>query len=107
MEWQVVLLGSVVGVVGALPSAYLLEQALRKERSVSVAKGLVSIMFSFAMLSGAIFAVWLVARTHVLVFGVCVVTSFLLVWVVEAIRACYDARRGVCQEERKSGESSR
>ena len=101
------LLGSVVGVVGALPSAYLLEQALRKERSVSVAKGLVSIIFSFAMLSGAIFAAWLVARTHVLVFGVSVVTSFLLVWVFEAVRACNDARRGVRQKERKSGESSR
>lgn len=92
MEWQIVVLGSVLGIVGALPSAYLLEGALRKDRAVSVAKGLVSIMLSFVMLSGAIFAVWLVAREHVLVFGVSVVASFLLVWAVEAWRAWRGAK---------------
>ena len=92
MEWQIVVLGSVLGILGALPSAYLLERALRKDRAVSVAKGLASIMLSFAMLSGAIFAVWLAAREHVFVFGVSVVASFLLVWAVEAWRAWRDVK---------------
>ena len=92
MEWQIIVLGSALGIVGALPSAYLLERALRRDRAVSVAKGLVSIMVSFAMLSIAIFAAWLAASEHVLAFGVSVVASFLLVWVVEAWRAWRDVK---------------
>ena len=92
MEWQIVAMGSVLGIVGALPSAYLLERALRRDRAVSVAKGLVSIMVSFTILSVAIFVAWLAARERVLVFGVSIVASFLLVWVVEAWRAWRDVK---------------
>ncbi len=101
-----VLLGVIIGLVGALPSMYLLEQALKRDRRVSVASGLVSIMASFAMLSAAIFVVWLVSRERVLVFGVAVVASFLFVWTIEAWRAWHDAQKTSYREKGNRSESA-
>lgn len=92
VEAAVVALGVAVGVLGAMPPALLFEQALRKVRPVSVAAGLLSIMVSFAMLSAAVFVVWLASCKDVLVFGAAEASSFLLVWVVEAARAWRDAQ---------------
>ena len=104
--FQVIMLGALIGIVGALPSAYLFEQALRGTRSVSVAAGLASIFISFAMLSGAIFVVWVITPHNVLCFGVAEAASFLLVWVVEAWRAWRDAHRATGAGERNRGEST-
>ena len=99
--------GSFLGIVGALPSAYLFEQALRKVRPVSVASGLASILASYIMLCVAVFVVWLVSRENALPFGVAEAVSFLLVWAIEAWRGWHDAQRGVGSGERKRGESTR
>ena len=92
-DGQSIVVGSVLGIVGALPSVFLLELALRNDRRASVPVGLASIMLSFAMLTAAIFAVWLTSREQVLAFGVAEVASFLLLWSVEAWRAWRDAQR--------------
>lgn len=102
-----VVAGFVFGILGALPSVVLFERALRKDRSVSVAVGLASIMVTFAVQSGSVLAVWLTSRADVLLFGAAEAVSYLFVWVVEAIRAWCDAQRGASPGERKSGESSR
>lgn len=104
---QAIVMGSIIGFMGAVPSAYVLERALGKERKASIALGIASIMVSFTMLTAAIFVVWLVARDNVLFFGVAEVASFLLIWVVEAWRAWRDAQRGASPGERKSGEPTR
>ena len=101
MGGLVVVLGAVLGVVGALPAVYLLEQALRKRGAANVATGLISVMISFIMLSSAILAVWLLSRDNVLAFGVAEAAAFLLVWVIEAVRAWRDAQRGASPRERK------
>ena len=88
---RAIVAGSVLGLVGAFPPALLFELALRKSRPVHVAAGLVSIMVSFALLTGALIVVWLVARGDVLVFGCAEAASFLLVWACEAWRAWRDA----------------
>ncbi len=102
-----VVLGIVLGVVGALPSAVLLGWVLKEERHVSVAAGLVSTAISFATLSAALVVVWLVARELVLPFGISEATTFLLIWAVEAWRAWRDAQRSVRPGERKSGGSTK
>lgn len=107
VEAAVVALGVAVGVLGAVPPALLFEQALRKARPVSVAAGLAGIMVSFVMLSVAVFVVWLTSRKDVLVFGTAEASSFLLVWVVEALRAWRGAQQGVAPRERNRGESTR
>lgn len=104
--FQVCILGALIGVIGALPAAYLFEQALRGTKSVSVAAGLASIIISFVMLSGATFAVWAITPHNVLCFGVAEAASFLLVWVVEAWRAWRDAHRAAGPGERNRGEST-
>ncbi|MBR3157493.1 MAG: hypothetical protein IKG18_09100 [Atopobiaceae bacterium] len=99
--------GSVFGVLGALPPALLFERALRGSRPVGVTFGLASIMLAFTVHVCSVFAVWIVSREDVLFFGAAEAISFLLVWVVEAVRAWRDAQRGAGPGERKSGESSR
>ncbi len=95
--WPIIV-GSLSGLVGALPPALLFERALRGSRPIEVASGLVSIMISFMLLSVALLIVAVVARKDVLVFGCAEVASFLLVWVIEAWRAWRDAN-----ESRPSG----
>ncbi len=102
-----VVLGSACGLIGALPSAFLLERALRKDSTPTVAGGIASIMVSFALLTCTILVAWLVSRRVVLVFGVAEVASFLLVWSIEAVRAWRDAQRGASPGERKRGEPTR
>lgn len=103
-----VVMGSACGLIGALPSAVLLERALRKGRNTpTVVGGIASIMISFALLTCTILVVWLVSRRSVLVFGVAEVASFLLVWSIEAVRAWRDAQRGASPGERKRGEPTR
>ena len=104
--FQACILGALVGIVGALPPAYLFEQALKGTRSVSVAAGLASIFISFAMLSGVTFTVWATTPHNVLCFGVAEAASFLLIWVVEAWRAWRDAHRAAGPGERNRGEST-
>lgn len=99
--------GSAFGVLGALPPAVLFERALRRSHPVGVAAGLASILAAFAVHTCSILVVWLVSRADVLLFGAAEVISFLLVWVVEAVRAWRDAQRDTSPGERKSGESSR
>ena len=107
VEAPVVAMGVAIGLLGAVPPAFLFEQALRKVRPVSVATGLASIMVSFVMLSVAVFAVWIASRKDVLAFGTAEAASFLLVWVIEAWRGWRDAQRGTGSGERKRGESTR
>ena len=102
-----IVVGFVFGVLGAFPAAILFERALRRSRPVSVAAGLASIFAAFAVHTCSILGVWLVSRADILLFGVAEAISFLLVWVVEAVRAWRDAQRGAGPGERKSGESSR
>ena len=99
--------GFVFGILGALPSVVLFERALRRSHPVSVAAGLVSILAALAVHTCSILVVWLMSRADVLFFGVAEVISFLLVWVVEAVRAWHDVQRDAGPGERKSGESSR
>lgn len=103
---QAIIMGSVIGIVGALPPAFLFELALKKDKRVNVAVGLASILISFIMLSIAVFVIWLAARELVLPFGVAEATSFLLVWAVEAGRAWRDAQSGASPRERNRGEST-
>lgn len=98
---QAIIVGSAFGILGALPSAVLFERALGRHRAPSVAAGLVSVMASFTTLSCAILVVWMVSRDDVLAFGVAEAVSFLLVWVIEAVRAWRDAQRGASPRERK------
>lgn len=103
---QAIIMGSVIGVIGALPPALLFELALRNDQRVNVAVGLASILISFIMLSVAVFVIWLAARGLVLPFGVAEAASFLLVWAVEAWRAWRDAQSGASPRERNRGEST-
>ncbi len=89
---QAIIMGSVIGIIGALPPAFLFELALRKDQRVNVAVGLASILISFIMLSVAVFVIWLAARELVLPFGTAEAVSFLFVWVVEAWRAWRDVK---------------
>lgn len=98
---RTIVLGSVLGIIGALPPAFLFELALREDRRANVAYGFVSILVSFIMLMLATMVVWMVSRSDVLVFGVAEAVSFLLVWVVEAWRAWRNAQRDVGPGERK------
>lgn len=98
---QVIIMGLLLGVVGACPSVVLFEQALRKGSPVSVSAGLVSIMISFTTLTCAIFVVRLLARNSVLSFGTAVVVSFLVVWTIEAWRAWRIMNCPVPPRERK------
>ncbi|MDO4807123.1 MAG: hypothetical protein Q4A07_07735 [Coriobacteriales bacterium] len=98
---QPIVAGSVLGILGALPSAALLERALSNNRTPTVAVGLASVMISFFMLSCTIVAVRVVSRDDVLAFGTAEAVSFLLVWTVEAVRAWRDAQRGASPRERK------
>ena len=81
-------LGVVSGLAGAVPSAFLFEVALRGEpsRAASVARGLVSTMASFAMLSLAMLAVHLLAPEATLAFGCATCATFLAVWGIESVR---------------------
>ena len=99
--------GFVFGILGALPAVILFERALGGKRSVGVAAGLLSIMAAFVVHLCSVLVVWFVSRADVLAFGVAEAISFLLVWVVEAVRAWRDVQRDVGPGERKSGESSR
>jgi hypothetical protein len=103
---QAIIMGSVIGIVGALPPAFLFELALKKDKRVNVAVGLASILISFIMLSIAVFVICLAARELVLPFGVAEATSFLLIWAVEAWRAWRDAQSGASPRERNRGEST-
>ncbi len=102
-----VILGSVCGLLGALPSAVLLERALNRGHTPTVAGGIASILVSFVLLTCTMLVAWLVSRGMVLVFGVAEVASFLLVWSIEAVRAWRDAQRGASPGERKRGEPTR
>jgi hypothetical protein len=105
MSWAMAIaVGALLGVVGSVPTAYLFELALKKDRRVSVAAGLVSIMVSFALLAGALLVVWAASRESVLPFGCAEAVSLLLVWAVEAWRAWRDANAPASSGERKSGE---
>lgn len=102
---QTVLVGALLGIAGSVPSAVLLELALRKGRAIGVAAGLVSVIASFILLAGALLVVWFVSRDEVLPFGCAEAVSFLLVWTVEAWRAWRDANPPASgPRERKSGE---
>lgn len=104
---QTIVMGSALGVVGALPMVVLLEQALGKRRTPTVADGLACVMITFVAMSCTILAVRVVSRDDVLLFGATEAFSFLLVWAIEAVRAWRDAQRGASPRERKSGEPTR
>ena len=104
---RAIVMGLLLGVVGALPAAFLFERALKGIGTPSVSVGLASIGISFLMLSGTILAVWIASPDDVLTFGVSEVASFLLIWVIEAWRAWRDAQRGAGSRERNRGESTR
>ncbi len=80
-------LGVLVAFVASAPSAYLFECALREKAQVSLAGGLLSVMFSFVALTTAILIVYSVTSEMTLVFGCGAAFAFLLLWTVEAVRA--------------------
>ena len=104
---QTVVSGALLGIIGSIPSALLLELAMKKGRAIGVAAGLASIIISFALLVGALFVVRFVACDEVLPFGSAEAVSFLLVWAIEAWRAWRDANAPASPEEGKSGEPTR
>ena len=100
-------IGLLLGILGSLPPAVLFERVLKEERPASVVSGMVSILGSFVLLSGAVLVVYAASRQSVLVFGVSMVASFMLVWAIEAWRGWRAAQVATSLVERKRGESSR
>lgn len=88
MEGVVVIVGGAAcGVVGGIPPAILFEGVLKRGMRVRVARGVASILVSFAAMSVALVAVRMVARSETLAFGTAMTSAFLLFWGVEALRA--------------------
>lgn len=85
--WATVFSGVICGCAGALPQAYLFEGALRGQESVSMARGVLSVLVSFATLTLLLLVVWLVAPEEELVFGGAMVSAYLVLWSIEAVRA--------------------
>lgn len=83
----VIMEGAACGLVGSIPPAILFEGVLKRGMRVKVARGLASILASFAFMSAALAVVRMVARDAVLVFGVAMMATFVLFWGAEALRA--------------------
>lgn len=108
VDWSVaVLCGIVAGIVGSIPMWYACESALKGVRVPSIARGLVSVMVSFALLSTSIAVAWALVPDVLVPFGVGEAASFLLLWIVEAWRAWRDAQGAAMHRERTRGESAR
>lgn len=86
-DWYVAIAAIVCGVAGALPQAYLFERALKGYKGVRIDLGLLSVLVSFVMLTLVLLVVWLVAPAQELVFGTVMVSAYLALWGVEAVRA--------------------
>ena len=92
-DWYVWVAAIVCGLAGALPQAYLFEKALKGYKDVRVDLGLLSVIVSFVTLTLVLLAVWIVAPARELVFGTVMVSAYLVLWGVEAIRAWRAANR--------------
>lgn len=89
-----VVCGALFGLLGCVAPAVPFEWALRGGARASVAVGLASCLVSFLVLTGALLAVYIVARAGFFEFGCAMVASFLLFWAVEAVRAWRAANGG-------------
>lgn len=92
-DWYVWVAAIVCGLAGALPQAYLFEKALKGYKDVRVSLGLLSVIVSFVTLTLVLLAVWIVAPEQELVFGTVMVSAYLALWGVEAVRAWRAATR--------------
>ena len=79
--------GALSGLLGCVAPAALFERALRGDAPVSLAAGIAAVFASFMTLTVVLLVVYLVTSEHFLEFGIAMVASYLLLWVVEAARA--------------------
>ena len=79
--------GALVGLLGCVAPAALFERALRGRAPVSLAAGMAAVLVSFLTLTVVLLVVYLATSEHFLEFGIAMVASYLLLWVVEAARA--------------------
>ena len=88
---RAVLIGTVCGVIGAIPGALLFEGVLRWGKKPDMALGVAGVLLSFGTMSCAIAVAYLVDRENVFSFGVSVVATFLAIWTAESVRAWHAA----------------
>lgn len=86
-DWLVWGVAVVCGLAGALPQAYLFGNALKGHKDVRMDLGLLSVVVSFVALTLVLLVVWKVAPAWELTFGTVMVSAFLALWGVEAVRA--------------------
>lgn len=86
-DWYVWAAAVVCGIAGAFPQAYLFERALKGYKDVRMDLGLLRVVVSFVSLTLVLLAVWIVAPDRELVFGTVMVSAYLVLWGVEAVRA--------------------
>lgn len=83
-----IIAGSAFGLVGALPSAFLLERALRGSE-VTLNAGLASVATSFLAETVVLLVCACTAASSLFQFGCAMVITYLAVWVIEAMRALW------------------
>lgn len=93
-DWYVWVAAIVCGLAGAFPQAYLFERALKGYKDVRMDLGLLSVVVSFVSLTLVLLVVWIVAPAQELVFGTVMVSAYLVLWGVEAVRAWRAANKG-------------
>ena len=87
MDFSVaVIAGALFGLLGCAAPAALFERALRGGAGLSLASGIAAVGASMVSLSVVLLVVYTATGTGFLEFGSSMVASFLLFWVIEAVR---------------------
>ena len=87
MDFSVaVISGAFFGLLGCVAPAMLFERALRGGAGPSLASGIAAVGVSYDTLTVVLLEVYTATDTGFLEFGSSMVVSFLLVWVIEAVR---------------------
>lgn len=87
MDFSVaVIAGALFGLMGCAAPAMLFERALRGDAGLSLASGIAAVGASFVTLTVVLLVVYTATDTGFLEFGSSMVASFLLFWVIEAVR---------------------
>ena len=81
-----IVFGALFGLMGCVAPAAPYERALRGEAGVSLAAGIASVAVSLVTLTVVLLVVYTATEVGFLEFGCAMVVSFLLFWVVEAVR---------------------